>query len=371
MNIVHLIPALRRGGTERIVLHLSREQMKHGHNVKIFSFSNVNEYTSGLNGLDIEFFPNSSAYHKVIGKPQHNLDKFEDNITRFCPDVIHSHSYWTDTIINAIKPLSAVYFSHLHLYYKEYIIHLRPNLKSVIRYIGFISFLKEFKKRNTYFIATSNAIKNYYKELLPRSFTKKIELIPNFLAFEPQKKIKTLNPQAPCKLLSVGRLVTLKNHEALIEICKILKSKGFKFQLKIAGEGPLKSALESKIQSDGLQNEIQLLGNVENIKALYEESDIYLHSSYEEAFGLVVLEAMAHGLPSIVNEKAKGLDDIITDSSMGLKTSMADLNEVAQLIISLAENKKTYEDMSVAALQQSRNFSIESYWKQLEKLYRR
>jgi len=159
MKIVHLLPEFNRGGTERSVINLSNEQIRNGHKVRIFSFSNLNLYPEETKHLDIVIINEPYAIYRLFGRINHNLDELESKLMQFNPDIIHSHSYWTDLLINAIKIVPAVsYFSHLHLYYDEHKSHKITNIKSLKRYIGRWLIYREYDKRKTEFIG-SNAKK--------------------------------------------------------------------------------------------------------------------------------------------------------------------------------------------------------------------
>ena len=98
------------------------------------------------------------------------------------------------------------------------------------------------------------------------------------------------------KLISVGALFKNKNHIFLLEIVKCL-SKIISTELIILGEGPERSIIEEKIQFLKLNDYVKLVGNVNDVETYLHKSDIYVHSSYSESFGLVFIEAMAAGLP--------------------------------------------------------------------------
>ena len=102
----------------------------------------------------------------------------------------------------------------------------------------------------------------------------------------------------------------------MLYVCDFLKRVGLNFHLDIIGDGPLKIDLNASINEMGLQDFISLRGNIVDMENCYRSSDIYLHSSSVETFGLVVLEAMASGLPCIATP-AKGTKDLIEEGVNG------------------------------------------------------
>jgi glycosyltransferase involved in cell wall biosynthesis len=106
------------------------------------------------------------------------------------------------------------------------------------------------------------------------------------------------------RLLFLGRLDPIKGIEALLEACKIVsESQEFRWSLTIAGKGAdlYVAGLRRQVAALGLNNRVHMVGEVvgEAKKRLFENSDVVVVPSYTESFGLVVAEALAHGVPVI------------------------------------------------------------------------
>jgi len=99
------------------------------------------------------------------------------------------------------------------------------------------------------------------------------------------------------RLLAVGRLHRVKDHEFLIKACARLAAGGVKFECLIAGEGPEHRRLEKLIANLGLGEHVHLLGHVDRpqVGALYEHADVVVLTSRSEGIPLVLMEAMARG----------------------------------------------------------------------------
>ena len=103
-------------------------------------------------------------------------------------------------------------------------------------------------------------------------------------------------------LISVGRLEAQKNYLFLIPIIKKLAEKHPDIKLLICGDGILKSAIEKAICENGLENNIELLGNRSDVAKLLKASDIYLMPSLYEGLGIAAIEAQATGIPCILSD---------------------------------------------------------------------
>ena len=127
------------------------------------------------------------------------------------------------------------------------------------------------------------------------------------------------------RLLSVGRLVPKKGHAFQVAACRELARRGVPFQLRIIGEGPLRSALEAAINEAGLGDQVGLLGeqNPAQVQAAYLWADVFWHTGIVDAQGdrdgipNVVPEAFSHALP-VISGAAGGVGEAVQDGVTGL-----------------------------------------------------
>ena len=115
---------------------------------------------------------------------------------------------------------------------------------------------------------------------------------------------------------------------------------------------------------------IKLKGNVDKVEEFLKNSSIYLHSAYSESFGLVLLEAMATGLPCIAID-AKGNRDILKNEFNGFLLMSHDPELFAGKIISLIENPDLYHKFSTNAYEFSKKFDIKVYLNTLINFYKK
>jgi len=109
--------------------------------------------------------------------------------------------------------------------------------------------------------------------------------------------------QGPPVVLYVGRLVSRKNVELLIQAAGVLAGRGADFAVEMAGEGDRRGALESLARQLGVQDRVRFLGRVplNELLPVYRRSSVMVVPSRYESLGpLVLLEAQACGLPAVV-----------------------------------------------------------------------
>jgi teichuronic acid biosynthesis glycosyltransferase TuaC len=119
-------------------------------------------------------------------------------------------------------------------------------------------------------------------------------------------------------VLTVGYLIERKGTRDLIAALGRLRREGRAVHLAVAGDGPLRAALEAQAAAEGVAETVHFLGRVPHARvlALMARAQLVALPSWDEAFGLVYTEAMAQGTP-VVAGKGEGPEDFITDGVSG------------------------------------------------------
>jgi glycogen synthase len=149
-------------------------------------------------------------------------------------------------------------------------------------------------------------------------------------------------------ILYVGRLVQQKGVHILLDAFeKLNREKIHNLSLIIVGEGPLKKSLLAAVNSRGLQENIHLIGFVDEstLLALYRSANICVIPSIYEPFGIVALEAMASGVPIVVSNVG-GLSEIVENGITGLEFSAGDANSLVAAIRRLLEEPLLAESLT-------------------------
>ena len=106
-----------------------------------------------------------------------------------------------------------------------------------------------------------------------------------------EEEAKELDKEDKFKILTVGRLASVKGYDLAVKAANLLKANKFKFKWFIIGEGPERKEIEELIESYGLENEVILLGAKSNPYPYMKNCDLYVQTSRKEGFGLTVMEA--------------------------------------------------------------------------------
>ena len=139
-------------------------------------------------------------------------------------------------------------------------------------------------------------------------------------------------------------------------------------QLSIVGEGAERTLIENSITSNNIGEKVFLLGRNDFPEETLWQSNIYVHASFSEAFGLTLLEAMAAGLP-VVTLNGGGNADIMENGKNGFIINNQDPALFAAKILEIWQNKQLYAQMSEYAVKYAQQFDIKEYAVKLLQLY--
>lgn len=171
-------------------------------------------------------------------------------------------------------------------------------------------------------------------------------------------------------LIHVSNFRKVKRVEDVVStFAKVQKAVGAK--LLLVGDGPEMSRIHQQVKDLQIEQEVLFLGKRDNLSELYSMSDVKLLMSEKEAFGLVLLEAMACGVPAI-GTQVGGIPEIIEPGENGFLVELGDIDAAADAAICILTDDKLHEKMSTTALETAtKRFSSEKILAEYETLYAR
>jgi glycosyltransferase involved in cell wall biosynthesis len=182
---------------------------------------------------------------------------------------------------------------------------------------------------------------------------------PNPEARQEWAKMFAIQPHEVV-LSTVSYLRPFKNPQVLVEACHVLATRKVPFRLFVAGDGDMLPGLKILGERLGVADRICWLGNVADPKALLQASDMFLLASVGEAFGLVLAEAMACGLP-VVGSHSGSVTEVVEDQRTGLLTAPLDPIGFADCIERLATDVQLRRRMGAEAVERVRRlFTVEA-----------
>ena len=171
----------------------------------------------------------------------------------------------------------------------------------------------------------------------------------------------------------VGRLTPSKGVSVLLRAFKQLHDCYPKCKLAIIGSGPQETKLKILAAQLGLSSNVFFLGHLPPKEVfLFLKTRGFatvVPSLWEEAFGRVVIESMTMGVP-VIATKMGGMKELISDKETGLLVSPGDEDSLVDSMIELINKKEYYEQISAAALQNIKSFSVENIASKYGNLFR-
>jgi glycosyltransferase involved in cell wall biosynthesis len=172
--------------------------------------------------------------------------------------------------------------------------------------------------------------------------------------------------------LFVGRVAHEKNIGFLLDAVAVARREVPDLLFLITGEGPAEKALKAQTQRLGLGDAVRFLGYLDRRHALpdcYAAADVFIFASRTETQGLVLLEAMAMGLP-VVALAAMGTRDIL-EAGRGCRVAADDLSSFAAELVRVCRNADLRAELAAEARSYAREWADERMAGRLAELYRR
>lgn len=149
---------------------------------------------------------------------------------------------------------------------------------------------------------------------------------------------------------SMGRFVPKKGFEVYIDALAILQKRGVAFAAVLGGEGDLADGLREHSAKKGLAGLLRFTGWVEDKAAFFSSIDIFCLPSLHEPFGIVLLEAFAHGVP-VVSSDSEGPSDIIAPGVDALLVKKGDAQSLADALEKMLTDPERAQIMAQNAYQ--------------------
>ncbi|HEV7299085.1 MAG TPA: glycosyltransferase family 4 protein [Tepidisphaeraceae bacterium] len=148
----------------------------------------------------------------------------------------------------------------------------------------------------------------------------KIVVIPNAVDIAAFSATPDLRPSESRRVGFVGRLDPIKRVPLLVDAMTHLPTD---WRLEIFGDGPDRARIEAAVKVRSLENRVTLHGRIDHPQAAFQQIDVLALPSEAEGFGLVLIEAMAAGVP-VVAADVPGVQDVVRNGENGLLIDVRD-----------------------------------------------
>ena len=364
-KVVHFIDSDDPGGAETLVIEICRN-LASRMDVEIYHFGNkwIEKACDELN-ISHKIAPGLFFYKRIATIPLFSL-VFSLFLKKNRVDILHSHLF--GAITGAAIAARFCSIPHIGTLHDIYTIAENPKK---IRLLQLALLL------GTRLVVVSEGMKSFYEGTVnfkDGSFT----VIRNGTALEKfSPEVPGVTQHADLGLLGnrrviicVGRLVEIKGHDILIEAFNQL-APATRPALLLVGDGPCREKLSAMITQKGLQNDVHLLGQREDVASLLKLSDFFVLSSHSEGLSCSIIEAMAAGLPVIATDVGSNRE-LVQDNLTGFVVRPNDPEHLAEKMKALLADRKMIDRFGQASLRRAQQeFSMDRMVKEYTAFYDR
>ena len=210
-------------------------------------------------------------------------------------------------------------------------------------------------------VCVSDYVRNDFCKIL--NFDEPCSVLYNTV--ESEKILSLSSEEAPglvedgmLRLVAVGTLKSSKGYERLLSIMKNLKLEGYSFHLYILGIGDLQKKLEDYIATNGLQDNVALLGYQTNPYCFVSKCDLFVCSSFAEGFSTAATEALILGVP-VCTVEVSGMKEMLGENNeYGIVTENSE-EGLYRGLKSLLDDPKLLNHYKEMALERGKKFNTQ------------
>lgn len=356
-NILYVITSLGLGGAENLLLAYLKRLDGNKYNFFVCALrekpddllSEISKYAEvTILGVKNKFNPSVIfQLRKLIQKTQ--------------PDIIHTHLFQARfyTTIAHLFSKRTILITHKHN-------NVNPKKHNIFIFLEMLSIL--FNKK---VIAISQSVK---KSLMKFELvqSKKIFVLPNGIDYQKFYDSSLSKQYSSNKKLIIGtvcRLEPQKGLSYLLLAMRIILTKFPQTRLEIVGDGSLLEELQNLSKKLGISNSVFFFGKFTDVIPFYNRMDIFVLPSLYEGFGIVLLEAMAAGVP-VIATNVDGIKEVIIHGESGILVPPKNPEAIANAVINIIENPQIAGDLIEQGFKRSKLFDIQEHLLKLENLYK-
>lgn len=352
MKIFFIIKGLNySGGTERVTAILSKALADRGHEVQIASIVGEGEapFFTFDPAVKRHYLSPPKDRNMALYRDYRRISLLKELFAKENPDIIIIVDAGRSFVnIPATRGFTTITWEHFNINTNWHLMHTFSR-RIAVKYSDMIVTLTQ---------GDANAYQRKFG-------AKKVISIPNPVTVDVAEK----TPMTEKRVLAVGRIVDQKGFDLLVQAWHIAHPKASDWKLRIVGAGKLQKDLEKLILSLGLKNSVEILPPTQDVVSQYKQASIFALSSRHEGLPLVLIEAMAIGLPAVSFDCETGPRDIITDGKTGILVPPLDVEKMAEALVDLMTNTEKRMEFSKNAIEESAKFGIEAIVDQWEALF--
>ena len=305
------------------------------------------------------------------------LARIRRQVRAFKPDIIHlHHPIWLGSLglfVARRLKVPAVYTYHTRL---EHYAHFVPLPGNLFRNLISHELVKHFANKCDGVIVPTYSTEEYLRMIGVKT---PVFVQPTGIEYKRFQEVddeevrrlrESLNIGDETVFISVSRLSNEKNIDFMINAIDELRRRSDRpFRFLMIGDGHQYERLHQRINELGLEEHFTLVGSIPpaDMATWYHLGDAFLFASKSETQGMVILEAMAAGLP-VVAVRSSGIDDVVRQGFNGFKTPEKQ-DQWCEQVQQLLENNALRKELADHALEFAADYSVEQFARNTREIY--
>ena len=353
-RVLFLIDSLDTGGAEKALVDLVNNYKNINMNINVKTIYNEGSYIEKLN--------KNINYSYVIKKPNIWKKRIVYRVVKYLsPKLLYqffiSENYDIEIAFHELLSTKVISGSsnnnykiawiHTNMFLNKYKYQMFNNKRQFIK--GYNCFDK--------IVCVSKNIQNDFVKntnLINKTITI-YNLIDSNLIYElSNKKCNLTKGKNNFLIVTIGRLEIVKGYDKLCIVINKLKDKYKNIELWIIGEGSQRKNLEKYILDNNLKDNIKLLGFKENPYSYLKQADLFISTSLNEGFRLVVAEAVTLGIP-VISTNTDGPREILDNGKYGLLINH-DIESIYEALEKVINDKEELNELKNNVLKRKKYF---------------
>jgi len=261
-----------------------------------------------------------------------------------------------------------------HTFFEEYLFHYLPLVpKNWMRYFAKHFTLKQCNQTE-HVVVPSTAMR---KVLLSYGITSPMTILPTGIPLrefgtgnrEQFRKQYNIEEDRPV-VSTIGRVAFEKNLDFLLDVVVQIKKQIPNILFILAGEGPMVKHLKKRVHKENLEDNVLFVGYLDRdvgLQACYKATDVFIFASRTETQGLVLLEAMAEGIP-VVSTAEMGTKDVL-QQGQGCVIASEDTDEFSNKVVALLNDTEQRNHLSTTGKDYVKQWTASFFANKLSELY--
>jgi len=361
IKILHLVEDLKIGGLERVTESIVTGLDKDRYDAEVWCLAHGGEIAEDLieKGIIVKILEMKSYYNPLRIVALSRLMRKEKI------KILHTHGYFGSTFgrLAAIMAQVPVVITHVHSTYYGY------NKRNIL-IERFLSFFTDK------IVCVSEAVQKFVLEVEGINEKKTLVIYngveePNTYETELNANRKSFGiSDSDIVVITVASLTPHKGHSVLIDAMHVLTQEYQNLRLLIVGDGHLRNDLAEHVKGLELTRNVVFTGLRKDICSLLRLSDIFVLPSLErEGLGMVIIEAMACGLP-VIGTRLGGIPEVIEENINGFLVTPENPEELAAAMEKLISDKTARTGMGRAGRKIfEEKFTVAKMIENIESLY--